>query len=155
MKPDLEQRVRLVPVNDSDFDRLVSLRIEAMRESLERVGRFNPDRARERLRSSFHPEHTRLILLDGEEVGFYTFRHTEAGFQLDHLYILPGTQSQGLGSFISGKLIAEADLHRSAIHLGALKESRSNQFYRRNGFEQTSEDEWDVHYTRSCRLPNP
>jgi hypothetical protein len=36
------------PVLAADFDSLVALRIAAMRESLERVGRFDPERARER-----------------------------------------------------------------------------------------------------------
>lgn len=152
MTTDFEKRVRLIQAVESNFDQLAALRIEAMRESLERVGRFNPERARERLRNSFYPEHTRLVVLDDEQIGFYTLRPIEAGFQLDHLYIHTKSQSQGLGSFILGKLFSEADLRRRAIHLGALKESRSNQFYRNHGFEQTAEDEWDIYYTRPCRV---
>ncbi|VVE84806.1 GNAT family N-acetyltransferase [Pandoraea sputorum] len=36
------------PTTQSDADLLASLRIAAMRESLERIGRFDPQRARER-----------------------------------------------------------------------------------------------------------
>lgn len=139
-------------MEESDFERLSVLRIEAMRESLERVGRFDPDRGRERLGNSFYPQHTRLILLDGGEAGFQTFRPVEEGFQLDHLYIHPDYQSQGLGSCILGKLCSEADPCGKAVHLGALKGSRSNQFYRRHGFEQTAEAEWDIYYTRPCSV---
>ena len=39
----------LAPVATSDFDVMLAIRIGAMRESLERLGRFDPARARERL----------------------------------------------------------------------------------------------------------
>ena len=52
-------------VTDTDFEALVSIRIAAMRESLERVGRFDPERARERLRQTYAPEESRLIVKTG------------------------------------------------------------------------------------------
>jgi hypothetical protein len=72
--PDLTSRLAFAPVTESDFDELVALRIAAMRESLERVGRFDPVRARERLRASFYPADTQFIVFDGVRVGFSTFR---------------------------------------------------------------------------------
>ena len=154
MPTEFDQSICLVQVTESDFDQLAELRIDAMRDSLERVGRFSPDRARERLRKSFYPEHSRAVVIKGEVVGFYTFRPVERGFQLDHLYIHPKLQSKGVGSFILKKLFAEADMRHHAIHLGALKESRSNRFYIAHGFEKKSEDEWDIYYTRECTKPS-
>lgn len=87
-------------------------------------------------------------MIDGEVIGFYTFRRIERGFQLDHLYIHPSHQSKGLGSYVLKRLFSEADLGRHEIHLGALKESRSNGFYISHGFEKMNEDEWDIYYTR-------
>lgn len=54
----------LSPVSAVDFDDMVALRIEALRESLERLGRFDPVRARERLAAGFAPEYMRHIELD-------------------------------------------------------------------------------------------
>ena len=56
------------------------------------------ERARERLRKSFHPVDTRFIVVDGRRIGFYTFRHADDGFHLDHFYIHPDWQSHGIGS---------------------------------------------------------
>ena len=135
-------------VTSADFDTLVELRIAAMRESLERLGRFDPDRARERLRNSFHPEHTFFILLKGEKVGFYTFRPEGNCLHVDHFYIHPHWQGRGVGSRVLALLFLEADKCGWPIRLGALKQSRSNEFYRRHGFIQVGESEWDIFYER-------
>lgn len=142
-------------VTAADFDELASLRIAAMRKSLERVGRFDPERARERLRKSFYPEHTHVIVCEGQRVGFYTFRPTDEGFHLDHLYIHPDWQSRGIGSRVMRRLLAEADARLVPIRLGALRGSESNAFYQRHGFMPTGEDEWDIYYTRAApRCPS-
>jgi GNAT superfamily N-acetyltransferase len=144
-------KVTFATVSAADFDELVALRIDAMRESLERVGRFDPMRARERLRHSFHPEHTQFVVCDRQNIGFYTFRPAEDGYHLDHLYIHPSHQSGGIGSRVMQHLLAQADGRQMPVHLGALRDSASNRFYQRHGFVQTGEDEWDVYYTRPPR----
>lgn len=146
--PALAARITLAPVVPGDFDELAELRIAAMRESLEHVGRFSPERARERLRKSFYPEHTQFILLDGQKIGFYTFRPTTTEIHLDHFYVHPEHQSLGIGSYVMGKLLADADAQRQPVHLGALKESASNRFYQRHGFKMNRADEWDTYYVR-------
>lgn len=94
----LAERLVLKSASPEDFDELAALRIAAMRESLERVGRFDPDRARERLRNSFYPEHSQVIVFDGARIGFCTFRPSNEAFLLDHLYVHPECQSRGVGS---------------------------------------------------------
>lgn len=148
-------RISSSPVTAEDFEELAALRIAAMRESLERVGRFDVNRARERLRQSFYPEATQFILHDGEKVGFYTFRLVEGGFRLDHLYIHPAQQSRGIGSSVMMRLCATADEKQCPIRLGALRESASNGFYRRHGFQVESEDAWDLYYVRPPEAAAP
>jgi ribosomal protein S18 acetylase RimI-like enzyme len=140
--------VTFAAVTAADFDELLALRIAAMRESLERVGRFDAERARERLRKSFYPDHTQFVVLDGQRIGFYTFRPADDGFHLDHLYVHPSCQSCGIGSQVMHHLLAQADACRMPVHLGALRDSASNRFYQRHGFVKTREDEWDIYYTR-------
>lgn len=126
-----------------------------MRESLERVGRFDPERARERLRNSFHPEHTQFILFEGQRVGFYTFRPAAECFHLDHLYVHPACQSRGVGAFVLRRLLAEGDARKLPVRLGALRDSPSNRFYQRHGFVQTAEDAWDIYYVREPATGGP
>jgi GNAT superfamily N-acetyltransferase len=133
-------------VTADDFEELLTIRILAMRDSLERIGRFDPQRARERLRNSFFPEYTQFIVYDKERIGFCTFRAAEEGFHLDHFYLKPQFQSRGIGSGVLRHLLARAHVLRKPVYVTALRDSEANRFYLRHGFVQTHEEEWDIHY---------
>ncbi len=79
--------VQFQRAESTDADALVALRIAAMRESLERIRRFDPQRARERFLSSFDPTRTRHIVVDGHRVGFVVTTPQAEWLSLDHLYI--------------------------------------------------------------------
>jgi GNAT superfamily N-acetyltransferase len=132
----------------SDADLLVTIRIAAMRESLERVGRFDPQRARDRFMATFDPALCRFIEADGVRVGFVLVRPLEDQWHLDHLYIVPERQGTGIGAAVLRQIIADADSQCVPIRLGALRGSDSNRFYLRHGFVQVDEAEWDVYYAR-------
>lgn len=137
----------------SDADTLVGIRIAAMRDSLERIGRFDPQRARERFLASFDPALCRFIEVDGVQSGFIVIRPREDHWLLDHLYILPEHQGKGIGAAVLQDVFANADAQRMPIRLGALRGSDSNRFYQRYGFIQTDEAEWDIYYVRQPREP--
>jgi len=122
-----------------------------MRESLERIGRFDPARARERFAGSFDPASTRHIVTNGQRVGFVTVKHQAEGLLLDHLYLRPQYHSRGIGGRVLTDVLADADTRHLPVHVGALKDSASNAFYLRHGFRRIHESEWDVHYRRDPR----
>jgi ribosomal protein S18 acetylase RimI-like enzyme len=140
--------VTFVQVSRGDFEELAGIRIAAMKESLERVGRFDPERAKVRLRNSFFPEHTRFIILGTVRAGFYALRPSDDGWHLDHLYVLPQFQGRGIGTTVMKEIFRDADSQRVSIFVGALKESASNRFYLRLGFSKTGENELDIYYRR-------
>jgi hypothetical protein len=72
--------VTLAPATAGDAEALVALRIAAMRASLERIGRFDPGRARERFLAGFSPAHTRHIVVAGERVGFVVVKPRWTGW---------------------------------------------------------------------------
>jgi hypothetical protein len=88
-------RISLEPVQTADFEAMLALRIEALRESLERLGRFDPDVARARLKSQFRPEWMQHLMVSGERVGYFTVEPREGELRLTHLYLRPGAQGQG------------------------------------------------------------
>lgn len=138
----------LAPATDEDFEALLALRMAAMHESLQQLGRFDPQRARERLSRAFEPVHTRNILLGGERVGFVVLLPKHDHLVLDHLYIAPQAQGQGVGSWVMTQVLAEADRLVLPVRVTALKLSDANRFYQRHGFELQHESDWDLHYVR-------
>ncbi|MES3002584.1 MAG: GNAT family N-acetyltransferase [Pseudomonadota bacterium] len=136
------------PAKSGDGEALADLRVEAMRESLERIGRFDPVRARERFLSSFSAQHTRHIALNGERVGFFVVKPLDGGLLLDHLYVRPGHQGKGIGAAVLARVIAEADAAGMQVRVGALRGSDANRFYAKHGFVLVDEQEFDLYYVR-------
>jgi GNAT superfamily N-acetyltransferase len=149
------QAIALKPAHPGDFEELLALRIEAMRESLERIGRFDAGRARERFSAGFAPEHTRHVLLGADRVGFVAVKPIDNALLLDHLYVLPRYQGRRIGSQVLQAVFAEADTAGLPMRVGALRGSDSNRFYLRHGFVRVEESEWDIYYARPARLVVP
>jgi GNAT superfamily N-acetyltransferase len=152
-QPPPASTIKLSPVEAADFEALLALRIEAMCESLERIGRFDPARARERFRTTFDPQATRHIQVGAACVGFVAIQRGDAHIVLDHLYIRPGHQGQGVGAGVLQWVFDQADTLRLPVRVGALRESDSNRFYLRHGFRLVEQSEFDNYYLRPCNLP--
>lgn len=133
----------------------MALRIEAMRESLSALGRFDPARARERFASGFEPAATRHVVALGRRVGFVVVKTEADALLLDHLYLQPAAQGRGLGSAVLQQILAEADALGLPLAVGALRGSAANRFYTRHGFVLVGESEWDLHYRREPCLRAP
>jgi GNAT superfamily N-acetyltransferase len=144
---DISSRLSLQPVVAGDFEEMLALRIDAMRPSLERVGRFDFARSRERLSAGFFPQYMQHILLDGERVGFFTLKpEGDTALRLDHLYLRSNASGQGIGAWVLRRVLAEARACGLAVRLTALKESDANRFYVRHGFVLQGEEGVDLHY---------
>jgi GNAT superfamily N-acetyltransferase len=143
-----DAQVTLAPADSTDFDALVAIRIEAMRESLERIGRFDPARARERFRVGFAAEFTRHIVVGHEQVGFVVVKPQVHALLLDHLYVRPAYQGQGIGAAVLQLVFAQARSQSLPVRVGALRESDSNRFYLRHGFQLIERGEFDNYYVR-------
>jgi hypothetical protein len=63
------------------------MRIDAMRESLERIGRFDPRRARDRFLSSFDPAFCKFILVNRFTVGFVLAKPADEYLTLLNTYM--------------------------------------------------------------------
>lgn len=139
---------RFGPATDADFEPLLALRIEVMREHLERVFRYDPERARRVFREHFHEPGLRLILADGATVGCVGFRIGSAEIKLDSFYLARRYHDTGLGTAILKVLLAEADALGLPIRLEVLNGSKADRFYLRHGFVKLSEDAIEGTYER-------
>ncbi len=134
---------------EDDFEALLDLRMRTLRPHLERLGRYDPVRGRERFRRGFSPDHTRLILADGAVAGCVTLKEIPAGLEIEHFYLEPALQNGGIGSEVLRRLLAEADTLGLPVTIGVLKQSPAARFYRRQGFAFSHEGPFDNYFVRA------
>lgn len=128
------------------FDELLDIRVRVMKESLIKVGRFNEERAKVRLINTFNPETCYVLSHDNRIEGFFLFSLESDFIKLDHLYIDLDLQGKGLG-FMALNFVKEiAKTYKLPIKLFALKDSRANDFYLKNGFLKIGQVEFDNIY---------
>ena len=142
---------RFGPVSEADFEPLLALRIDVMREHLERVFRYKPERARRIFREHFDEPGLRLILVDGERAGCVGFRISEGEIKIDSFYLDRRYQNCGLGATILKVLLAEADAQDLPVRLEVLRGSPADRFYERHGFVKLAEDDIEAEYERPVR----
>jgi len=136
--------VRIETARQSDLERLVKLRLIAMKPSLEQIGRFNPERARARFEGEFQPEHTRLVLHKDDLIGCYAVIPKVNKLYLAHLYLLPKAQDMGLGKQLMLRVLAVCKEARKDMFLIVLDQSPALNFYEKHGFSVLSKDGVDI-----------
>jgi GNAT superfamily N-acetyltransferase len=143
-------------VSAADFEELLALRVAVMRESLERIGRFDPERAAVRFKTTFRPDDTRRILVGGAMAGCVAlWREPPEAMRVEHFYIAARYQAHGLGSAVLQRLLNDAPVDVKLFRVGALRESDANRFYQRHGFKEAANSEWDIDYERPRFLTRP
>ena len=136
---------RLRPAVAGDIEWLVELRADVLRADLERLGRFDEHRVRERMRAGFRPEWTRIIVVEGTDAGCITTRPDDTTRWIEHFYVPASQQGRGIGSIVLRSVIAEP--HDGPTRLNVLQGSAARRLYERHGFALDSEDDVDVWLT--------
>ncbi|MFI7692044.1 GNAT family N-acetyltransferase [Nonomuraea sp. NPDC049655] len=153
MKDLLEWELR--PAGPDEVEAIAELRATVMRPDLERLGRFDEHRVRQRFRDSFAPGHTSVILAGGAFAGCVTLRPAADGHWLEHFYLAPAVQGRGLGSAVLRALLDRADAERATVRLVVLRGSAAQRLYARHGFTVEGEDQVDVLMVRRPEAGQP
>ncbi|WP_329063483.1 GNAT family N-acetyltransferase [Streptomyces sp. NBC_01429] len=132
----------------ADVEAIAELRATVMRPDLERLGRYDEHRVRQRLRDSFAPGHTSVVLAGGAFAGSVTLRPRDAGWWLEHFYLSPAVQGRGLGSAVLGSLLERTDAGGATVRLDVMRGSAARRLYERHGFTVEREDPVDVYMVR-------
>ena len=133
---------------EEDFEPLLAIRIDVMREHLERVFRYKPSRARRIFREHFAEPGMRAIMIGDELGGCVAFRKGADAIKLDSFYLHRRHHNSGLGATILKVLLAEADAAGLPVRLDVLTGSKADRFYLRHGFVKLREDEIEGEYER-------
>lgn len=136
--------VVLRPALAEDAEWIAELRADVLRADLERLGRYDQTRVRQRFRDAFEPTYTRIIVVDAADVGSVALRPDGDAFWLEHLYIDASHQGRGVGSRVLAMILDDDGLYR----LNVLQGSPARSLYERHGFVVDSQDDVDVFMTR-------
>ncbi|MDP9951495.1 MULTISPECIES: N-acetyltransferase [Streptomyces] len=131
-----------------DVEPIAELRAVVMRPDLQRLGRYDERRVRQRLRDAYAPEHTSVIEAAGSFAGCVARRPAEDGWWLEHFYLSPALQGRGIGSAVLREVLDRADAERLPVRLDVLQGSPARRLYERHGFTLEREDAVDVFLVR-------
>ncbi|WP_439690735.1 GNAT family N-acetyltransferase [Curtobacterium sp. SP.BCp] len=135
----------LRPAVAADIDWLVELRAVVLRDDLTRLGVFDEIRVRSRMRDAWQPEWSRVVVVDGADVGSVTTRLDGDTRWIEHLYLAPEVQGRGIGAAVLRAVLDEP--HAGPTRLNVLQGSAARRLYERLGFVSDEEDDVDVFMT--------
>lgn len=141
----------LRPATAEDLEWVADLRAVVLRPDLERLGRYDAGRVRERLRRTFDPAHSSIIEVDGEPRGSVTLRADDGdgrGLLLEHFYLASELQGRGVGTAVLRALLAAADAAGTTVRLVVVQGSAARRLYERLGFTIEGEDPIDIFMVR-------
>ncbi|PAZ10420.1 GNAT family N-acetyltransferase [Streptomyces sp. SA15] len=142
------------PASVSDVAAVAELRAVVLRADLERLGRYDEERVRQRLRDGFEPAHTWVIEVGGAFAGCVALRRAEDTHWLEHFYLAPHLQGSGIGSGVLRELLAGCDRSGVPVRLNVLQGSPARRLYERHGFTVEAEDPVDAFMVRKpARAP--
>ncbi|MGW1895165.1 GNAT family N-acetyltransferase [Streptomyces sp. NPDC002004] len=132
----------------TDVEAVAELRAVVLKADLERLGRYDERRVRQRLRQGFEPAHTWTIEVGGALAGCVALRPADGAYWLEHFYLAPELQGGGIGSAVLSRLLERCDREHVPTRLNVLQGSSARRLYERHGFTVEAEDEVDVFMVR-------
>lgn len=136
----------LRPVEEADFEPLLDLSVRVLRADLDRVGRFDPDRRRSRMRAGFDPATLSAVECDGRLVGCIAAIPAVDHVEIHSFYLEPAVQGRGLGAAVFGAVAAR---HPGLpLRIEVLKGAAVHRFWEKQGFMRTGEQAFDWLYER-------
>ncbi|TDC83300.1 N-acetyltransferase [Micromonospora sp. KC606] len=136
------------PASVADIEAVAELRTVVLRADLERLGRYDEQRVRQRLRDGFGPAHTWVIEVGAAFAGCVSLRPAEDAHWLEHFYLAPHLQGRGIGADVLRGLLEQCDRGGILVRLNVLQGSPARRLYERHGFRLETEDPVDVFMVR-------
>ena len=142
----------LRPAEDSDVETIAELRAVTLRPSLERLGRYDEQRVRQRLRDGFDARHTWIIEVERKFAGCIALRPADDASWLEHFYLDPKLHGRGIGSAVLAKMLEGCDREHVVVRVNVLHGSSARRLYERHGFTVVTETPVDIFMLRTPAL---
>ncbi|WP_353953548.1 GNAT family N-acetyltransferase [Knoellia sp. S7-12] len=137
----------LQPARVEDAPWIAELRAVVMRPDLERLGRYDATRVRQRFLTGFQPDLTHVITVAGTVVGVIAVRPEQEERWIEHFYLYPDHQGRGLGGEVLRWALRQPP-EGLPFRLNVLQGSPARRLYERHGFVWERENPVDVWLVR-------
>jgi ribosomal protein S18 acetylase RimI-like enzyme len=124
----------------ADLGLVHRIREAAFRETLERAGGWDDGEERRRLARRLREQEFRIVLRDGEDVGYLATDVAGDAVRLNQLMLLPECRGRGIGRACVEVVLEEARRRGRPVRLRVLKANpRALSFFLGCGFSRTGE----------------
>lgn len=137
--------VGMRPATEGDFDFLYALHVATMKEYVDQTWGWNDAFQEMRFRETFDPEDTRIITLDGRDIGMIATQERDADLFLALIEIEPEHQRQGIGATLIKEIIAAGIRMKKPVFLHVLRANPARSLYERLGFSVVAETPTHLH----------
>jgi ribosomal protein S18 acetylase RimI-like enzyme len=130
--------ITLRPALSADYSFALSLYVQTIKPLATAWMAWVDHEQEAQFASLWRPNDTRIVVLDGEGIGWVEFRQTGDETFLKQLYVTPLHQRRGIGSQVMRRLNEQGRTAKS-MALFVLKNNPAFRFYKRHGFEVVQE----------------
>ena len=126
--------IDLRPARPDDYTFALTLYLETIEPYASEWLSWVPEGQKAQFTDLWRPDDTRIIVLDGNDVGWVEIRQTGDEIFLKQLYVAPAYQGQGIGIQVIQRLLVEWTGIARSVALFVLKDNPAVLFYQRLGF---------------------
>jgi ribosomal protein S18 acetylase RimI-like enzyme len=132
------------PAMENDVDFLYGLHVATMKEYVDLIWGWDEAYQESLFRRNYVRTHIQIIMWDGRDIGMISVEEREEDVFLRAIEIHPDYQSQGIGTAIITRIIADGVDKMKPIFLQVLKGNPALKLYQRLGFAIVEETK--THY---------
>ncbi|HXR16675.1 MAG TPA: GNAT family N-acetyltransferase [Terriglobales bacterium] len=137
----------------ADFVFARNLYFETMRGMIERLFGWDQKREERNFAGFFKVEEVRIIIADGQDVGWIQEQVEDRTVNLGSFYVLPAMQGRGIGTKVLDILLTRAAHQSKAMTLAVVKINPARYFYEKRGFRITHEDQHKFYMRADPKRP--
>ena len=135
-KPEFSLR----PAKPDDYPFMLSLYLEGSAFLLKKIGRWDEERFVKRFKRAYKQDQTRVICVDGEDVGWLQVVDFARRLHLRQLHLIARAQGCGIGTRLIEDLRARGARLRKSVTLDVIHGNRARELYARLGFQPAKAD---------------
>jgi GNAT superfamily N-acetyltransferase len=134
-------KIALRTACNEDFVFARNVYFETKRGMIERVFGWDQTREERNFAGFFNVEEVRIIIADGQDVGWIQEQVEDRTINLGSFYVIPAMQGRGIGTKVLDMLLTHAADQSKAMTLAVVKINPARYFYEKRGFRITHEDQ--------------